>query len=526
MAFALFVNADGNLEQLNVGDTLNVDIIEPAGTGNLVIGATLGVGDELQLGQGTSGTGDVRVLSDLYVDNDLFVTGSATVTVDETVTGTFNAEGDVNLGTGNGDAIVLGGGGTDTVTLSNNLNVGDNLISIGTGADDSLADLWLQTINTAGTGVSLRGTGDGTSGSEAIGVYTGGLTISPATDDLQTVIEALDAAISAGGGESLQQTYQIGNTIAVSTTYGALQFSNSADTTNVLELSRTFAGAGSALTVSMGATTTGIGVDLDSVAGATGTLLDLTNAGDGVGFLLNNTGAGNALQVQDGGTDVLVVDSAGAVDITPTSGQSLTMTVAGAGTVDITSDTGDITIDATAAELYLDDVGSWGGTLSQTGDRTLSQTGAGEVLNGATSLIGAINRIADQIEDVGIEQFVEYPIESGVTLAPGDCVARGATAGRVQQADADGTAEQKKFVGTCRTGGTGDAGGTVTATVWTDGALCTGTGFTAGSPLFVPTTPGDPVTTAPTGTGDLLQRVGWALSTTEYILDPGPPVIL
>jgi len=643
MSFALFVNADGNLEQIGVGDTLNVDDIDVAGTGNMTIGASLGTGDELQLGAGTSGDGDVRVLSDLYVDNDLYVTGSSAISVDETVTGTFNANGNVNLGDNvSAGTINLGGGSNDSVyLLGDALIMGNNTRGIGTSATDAADEIWLSSVvGGAGSGINLNATGNGTSGAEAIGVYTGGLTISPATDDLQTVIEALDAAISAGGGESLQQTYAIGNTISVTTANGALQFSNSTDATDVLEVSRTFVGAGIGIDLQMGPgneAVTGIGMSITSGTGATGDMLfinnlgsgdaieiqdggntvfrisgsgavtvgnnsvgsttingtfvqispqtnidmlpgansdvnmtvggsgsvDITNSSTPTGTLvrINNTGTGLALDVQDGGTPVLQVDGAGAVDITPTSGQSLTMTTAGVGDVDINvggnftvdassnlsldaagavnltasgsssvtvnaSGTGNVTVDAVGGELFLDDTGSWGGSLSQSGDRTLTQTGAGEVLNGATSLIGAINRLADNIEDEGVEQFVSYPIENGVTLAAGDCVSRGATAGRVQLSDADGTADQKKFVGICRTGGTGDAGGTVIATVWTPGALCTGAGFTAGGALFVPDTPGDPTNAAPSTTGDLLQRVGWALSTTQFILDPGPPVIL
>ena len=516
MSFALFINSVGNLEQINVGDTLNVDNIDVAGTGNMTIGASLGASDELQLGSsgGTSGTGDVRVLTDLYVDNDLYVTGSSAITVDETVTGTFNAEGDVNLGTGNGDTITIGGGGTDvvdldgaTVNLNVNLTVGDSAVSIGSGADDALAGLWLQTINTAGTGVDLRGTGNGTSGSEAIGVYTGGLTISPATDDLQTVIEALDAAIGSGGA-TLQTAYESGNAISVSTTYGAVQISNTTDATNVLELSRTFAGAGSALTVSMGASTTGIGVDIDSVAGASGNLVDILNAGDGVGLFLNNTGGGNAVQIQDGSTDVFIISQTGAISMT--AQQASTFSTAA----------GNLTLDAIAGELVFDDVGNSGLTLSQASDRTLDTTG---VLSGATSIIGSLNNLADEIDNVGVDQFVTVNLATGVTTTVGSPLAFNAS-GEVQLADADSAGNPQKFAGIAREADTGP----VAITMWTPGARCTdaGAAHTPGDPLSISATAGDLTSTAPTGTGTLVQRVGWALTATDFILDPGPPVIL
>jgi len=560
MSFALEINNDGNLERIGVGDTLNVDNIDVAGTGHLVIGASLGTGDELRLGvAGTPGDGDVRVLGDLRVDNNLYVSGSSTISVDETVTGDFAVEGNVDLGLGSGDNIRIGstggsnvflGGGTDVVNLDSDLTLGDNLVDIGSSSTDFLKDLWVSTVaGGAGAGVSLKSTGNGTSGSLGVGVYTGGMTISPATDDLQAVLVALDAAISSGGGESLQQTYAIGNTIAVTTANGALQFSNTADVTNVLELSRTFAGAGSALTVSMGATTTGIGVDIDSVAGATGVLVDITNAGSGDALQVTNTGAGNALEVIDGSTPVVVVNGAGAVALTPTSGQNLTLTAVGAGTIPISAagaitidstgagisldaaatsnfstSAGNLNFDAAAGELGLDDVGSWGGTLSQTGDRTLDQTGAGEVLNGATSIIGAINRLANEMEDTGVEQFVSVDIPAGTTTTVGSPMAYSAVSGEVILADANAAGNPKKFAGIAREATAGPA----TITMWTPGARCTdaGASHTVASPLFISETAGDLTQTAPTAAGSLRQRVGWSLTATEFILDPGPPVIL
>lgn len=542
MSLALYVNLLGNLEQIAAGETLNIDDIDVAGTGHLTIGESLGAGDELQLGNsgGTSGTGDVRVYADLRVDNDLYVTGSSAITVDETVTGTFTANGDVNLGSGDGDQIDVGGGGTDvvniaagTVNLDSDLTLGDNLIDIGSSTTDFLKDLWVSTIvGGAGAGVSLKGTGNGTSGSEAVGVYTTGLTISPATDDLQTVIEALDSAITAGGGESLQQTYAIGNTIAVTTANGALQFSNAADVTDVLEVSRTFAGAGIGIDVQMGPSNeavTGVGVSITSGTGATGDML-----------FVNNLGSGDALDVQDGGGSVLQVTGAGAVNITPTSGQNATITAAGAASVDInagatieldatgggisldaagasnfTTSSGNLTLDAAAGQLVFDDVGGSGLTLSQAGDLTLDTSG---VLSGATSIIGSLNRLADELDSQGADQFVTYTLEGSTTSAVGDVLAWSAT-GVLELADAT---TNQKLAGVAREA-TGPGG---SVQVWTPGALCTGSGFTPGEALFLPATPGIPENPATTTAGDVVQRIGWALSATQYILDPAPPVIL
>lgn len=113
----------------------------------------------------------------------------------------------------------------------------------------------------------------------------------------------------AGGGSStLQQAYSAGETIAVTSADGAIAISNSADATDLVTLSRTFAGAGIALAISMGATTTGVAIDMDMVAGA----------------------AGNALRVHQGATNYLTLGPTGALLVSPASAQSVTFTMNGA----------------------------------------------------------------------------------------------------------------------------------------------------------------------------------------------------
>ena len=156
------------------------------------------------------------------------------------------------------------------------------------------------------------------------------------------------------GTSTLQQVYEAGNTISVSSAEGIITFSNSTDATNVLEISRTFAGAGVGIDLNMGATTTGIAFDVDITAGATGNAVDVLNAGSGDAFFLNNTGTGAAFTVQDGGSDVLDVAATGAVTVTPTGGTNFTATVAGAGVVDINAGSGGVTVDAVSGAISLD----------------------------------------------------------------------------------------------------------------------------------------------------------------------------
>ena len=504
--------ATGHLKRFQTGEEMLVDKIDRlAGSGNLVIGDSLGGGEELQLGSAAS---DVRIMGDLLVD------GSETVSTNETVTGTFNANGDVNLGSGDGDTISLGGGGSDVVNLENNLVLGAGIVDIGSSVTDYLGDLWLAAVNDNGPDADAYSlvTSGTNAGAYAVGVDPTLLDNATATD-LMTALDQLDAAITSAssGVDSLQDAYEEGNTIAVTTAEGAIQFSNDTDLTNTLEISR-----------APSSSTAGIGLSISMGANCTGD-----------GLFVNNLGSGDAIDIQDGGSSVLQVTGAGAVNLTPTSGQNLAATAAGAGTIALQSATGaisltstgaavnvsaaaassiatsagNLTLDSAAGELVFDDQGNSATTLSQSGDRTFDQTGSGEVLNGATSVIGAINRLAR--------------IENGVTLSVGDVVAQSATSGRCTQANGN-AATNTKVIGVCAVGGTGDAGGTVYAKVALPGSKVTDTGasFTAGNALFVPDGTGRAVATAPSDTGDLVQRVGWAQSATEYIVNIGPGTIL
>jgi len=504
----------GLLAQFTTSDALEIDeISQRTAGGDMKIGANLGSGDELQLGK--SGE-TVRVMGDLAVD------GAETVTSSETVTGTFNANGDVNLGSGDGDAIDLGGGGTDVVTLQNNLAVGTGLITIGSSTADYLSALWLAAVNDNGPdnaayNLAVSGTN---AGAYSIGVNPSLLDNATATD-LMTVLDQLDAAISSATG-SLQASYQVGNTVAVTAAEGIIDFSNdtNSDTTTVLEVSRTPSSStgGIALQVTMGTNASGTAVEID------------------------NGGSGAALDVQDGGASVLTVDGAGGIVLNPTSGQSLSATIAGAGKFDLSAaggveidaaatsyvatSAGNLSFDAAAAELVFDDVGNSGITLSQISNRTLSPAGAGQIFSGVTSIIGALNALAS-VASTGPTDT--KPIENGVTIAAGDCVAQSTTSGRVTQWNGDeGT--NYRFLGIALTGGTGDAGGTVLCKFALPGSFVTDSGasWTAGAALFGPEGTGRAVVlaSAPNDAGDALKRLGFAHTATTMYLDPGPTIIL
>jgi hypothetical protein len=615
MAIAIRLDtSDGLLYQFGASDDLDINVISQRTAGSdMTIGANLGSGDELQLGK----AGElVRVMGDLTVD------GSEIVSTNETVTGTFTANGNVNLGSGD-DTINLGSGSGDTINLKENLVLGAGLVSIGSSVTDYLSALWLVAVNDNGpdnAAYNLAASGTN-AGAYAIGIDPSLLSNVTATD-LMTALDQLDAAITSAGADTLQTAYEAGNTIAVSSTYGAVALSNNtdSDTTIVLDINKSPSSTstgGNAAQITMGANATGTGLEID------------------------NGGSGYALDVQDGSASVLVVNGSGGIVMTPTSGQDVDITTAGVGKLDVsaaggidldasdashftvagagltlsTTSSGDIAItsaaavnidavgaaslessggainvgadavaqpinigtgaaartitlgnaastevelnallvdinagsggfsisggaasglstsagnlslDSAAGELVFDDVGNSGITLSQTGDRTLENTGTGEIFDGITSIIGALNALADA---TAIGSLQEIAIENGVTIAAGECVAQSTTSGRVTQWN--GTANtNSRFIGICITGGTGDAGGTVLCRFALPGSLVSvsGASFTAGAALFGPDGTGIPVAigSAPSDAGDAFKRLGWAHTATLMFLDPGPTII-
>lgn len=64
------------------------------------------------------------------------------------------------------------------------------------------------------------------------------------------------------------------------------------------------------------------------------------------------------------------------------------------------------------------------------------------------------------------------------------------------------------------------------ATVYFEGTNAQSTGLTPGVLFLSDTTPGGVTSTAPTGSGKTVQRVGFAIGTTSYNFDSGTPIVL
>jgi hypothetical protein len=566
---------NGIIRNFAAADDLEIDdIVRRAASGNMTIGSNLVATQELVLGSATS---DVRVLGDMLID------GSETVSTDETVVGTFNANGNVNLGNNSGDTVNLGGGTSDIINLEADLVLGAGIVNIGASVTDYLGELWLDAVNTNGPALAaydLNASGTN-AGAYAIGVDPSLLANATATD-LMTALDEIDAALSATSS-TLQEAYAAGNTIDVTAANGIVTFRNNttSDTTTVFTVDKT-----------PGASTGGIAMAITVGANSTGAALDITNLGSGDlvvfkdgatqafkiqgdGSIQLNSGASGTVDITSGDelnitaqadtlidvtsgpltlstttSGALTINSAGILDIdaagnltmntastftmtfvtadsnmTLTSGSELNLTSAIASTYQVTS--GNMNLDAlsgninltASAEIQFDDAGI-AKTFSQAADRDFDLTAAGEVLNGATSVVGAINRIARAISDDG-QLLGERPIENGVTIAAGDIIAASTTAGRVTQNNENAEAVTA-IIGVALTGGTGDVGGTVFCRFFLPGSIVTDSGatFTSQSALFAPDGTGRATHTAPADPGDRVTRVGYAISATEYVFQP------
>ncbi len=230
-----------------------------------------------------------------------------------------------------------------------------------------------------------------------------------------TQVTQLAALVAAG--TALQDAYDSGNTIAVVTASGPVSLSNSTDVTNVLEVARTFIGAGHGAVINMGAgneAVTGDGLRIQNGTGhtAAGALLRVISAAGS---------AADVFELQAAGGNILTVSAAGGFEIAPPSGESwsldaagagaITLAHAGSGDITLTQDgTGDVVIKTTAGAVNVDAVGgilsldgdsvtigSLVTTIGITSNTTLGMTGGTGATLGATTGDVVVNSVAGAV---------------------------------------------------------------------------------------------------------------------------------
>lgn len=407
------------------------------------------------------------------------------------------------------------------------------------------------TVRGDGTTVAIRALSSfaAASGAELIGVDITGLSNSaPGSTDLQTVLEALDAAIGGGGGGSLQDAYDLGTDITQSVAGGILiaQGSGSPANNYVLRLNANVGAgypmnvlmiqheptpvgdSGVGATIRMGANATGEGISVQHLGSGTGVLVATTGTGNGLTVdTSSGTGDGvfvfvatgqNPIQSQINGVNALTIDGAGSrVDIGAAAG---VLEITGYGNVVLGSGTG-ATLKAYRA--YTTDAGTSLGTtngrmtvVSRAGVNTAASTVAELAVGAGSAGETLLTKGGRLYANTTIREIL---IENGVTLAAGDVV-RPQSASHVGKASAD--VNGIPALGIVLVGGVGD-GTTVYALVAMQGYVSGLTGLTTGATVYLGTTAGQYTTTMPTAAGARVVALGQAISTTEMILNVDIP---
>lgn len=265
------------------------------------------------------------------------------------------------------------------------------------------------------------------------------------------------------------------NTLAVTSSTGALAISATADATDAVTITRSFAGGGRALSISMGATTTGNAIEVAVTSGATGRAVYLSGtyahtsgtrspfrsdivftppsgSGSFAGLHLNptisgtSTGTAVGLAIASvtnaltGGTVYLLdvgasttdywtgftsyfrVAGTGALTAAPASGANIAMTVTGAGTLALLgASTVSMTGGSTAGALT---IGSTGNITLVAGSSRSASLGSNNADRIVCTTVGGINMTPASTRDINITlagASGEFIIESS-TVSNAFCV--------------------------------------------------------------------------------------------------------
>jgi len=146
---------------------------------------------------------------------------------------------------------------------------------------------------------------------------------------------------------TLQSAYDGGNTISTNALGNSVSLSHTSGvgSTPLLNVSKTpiVGGNGDALSVTRGATGTGNAITISVQNNGRG--ISLTSQSTGTALFVNQTVAGPIVDFQDSGVSTFLINAAGAVTATPTTGQSFSATAVNAGQILLTGgSTGGTTI--------------------------------------------------------------------------------------------------------------------------------------------------------------------------------------
>lgn len=148
-----------------------------------------------------------------------------------------------------------------------------------------------------------------------------------------------------------------------------------------------------------------------------------------------------------------------------------------------------------------------------------SSAGAGDA--GKIPALDSAGLIDSSMMPVGIGADTVSAVASE-NLAAGDLVNVWNDSGTVKIRKADATSAGKEASGYVLSSVSSSA----SATVYLEQKVTGLTGLTAGAVYYLSTTAGGVTSTAPSSSGNVVQRIGRAASTTVLIFQPGPPVVL
>jgi hypothetical protein len=151
---------------------------------------------------------------------------------------------------------------------------------------------------------------------------------------------------------------------------------------------------------------------------------------------------------------------------------------------------------------------------------TVISAGAGS--DGSLVALDSSGKLDSSVLPVGLGLETKS-IVSSENLAAGSLVNIWDSAGTPKVRKADATSSGKEAVGFVLSGVTSPAA----ATVYFEGTITGLAGLVAGSRLYLSASvPGDPTTTAPSTSGNVVQYVGTAISTSEFSFEATEGVIL
>ena len=149
----------------------------------------------------------------------------------------------------------------------------------------------------------------------------------------------------------------------------------------------------------------------------------------------------------------------------------------------------------------------------------VTSAGAGDA--GKIPALDATGKLDNSLMPVGIGADSKI-LPASENLAAGDKVNIWNDGGTAKARKADATVAGKEANGFVLAAVTSGAN----ATVYFDGTNTQLSGLTPGAVYYLATTAGGVTTTPPSGSGNVVQRVGRALSATELTFEPGEPVTL